>query len=234
METAEATSIEPAQEAQAADTATEATADAAAADATQDDQHSAADAASDDGPSEGTTDVNADGSSDAPVIPSDAPATCFDRVKDGDESDVDCGGSCAGCGPHKLCYGDFDCSATASGCDTATGGCFCQYVTHQCVYNHCFDGKVSADESGVDCGGATCVPCANGLTCRQNSDCRSMACDAITNLCDANQCADHKRDGLETDIDCGGGCNACAVGQMCGSSFDCQSGHLCLSTHLCR
>jgi hypothetical protein len=218
----------------AATFATEAAADVAPADATQDAERGLSiDAAgSTDGPSDAVS--VSDGPIDAPSFPADAPATCFDRIKDGDESDVDCGGSCAGCGPHKLCYGDFDCSATASGCDTASGGCFCQYVTHQCVYNHCYDGKVSADESDVDCGGLTCGPCANALACRQNSDCRSMACDGFLFVCDSWQCMDHKLDGMETDVDCGGGsCGPCQIGQRCNSSFDCQSGHPCLATHVC-
>jgi hypothetical protein len=200
----------------------EAGADASVPDATQDaDRWSLKDAVS---------------SADARPIPPDAPpATCFDGVKDGDESDVDCGGSCAGCGPHKLCYEDFDCSNTASGCETASGGCSCQYITHQCVYNHCLDGKISGDETGVDCGGVTCGACANGLGCRQNSDCKSMACDAVTSLCVSNQCADHKLDGTESDVDCGGiQCNPCLTGRICVRSFDCQSGHICLSTHVCN
>jgi hypothetical protein len=172
---------------------------------------------------------------DARPIPSDArPATCLDGVKDGDESDVDCGGSCDGCGPHKLCYGDFDCSVTASGCEPATGGCFCQYITHQCVFDHCYDGKISGDETDVDCGGSMCNPCVNGLGCRQNSDCKSLACDGVTFLCILNLCFDRKQDGAESDIDCGGiNCGPCSTGRKCGSSFDCQSGHTCLSTHVC-
>jgi hypothetical protein len=176
-----------------------------------------------------------EGAADAPpAAPDGPPSTCFDLRKDGDESDVDCGGSCAGCGPHKLCYGDFDCSATASGCDTAHGGCFCQYFTHQCVYDHCYDGKVSGDESGVDCGGTACSPCATGLACNQNSDCRSMGCDAVSHTCAVTQCTDHKQDGAETDVDCGGGgCRACLVGQKCLVNFDCQGGHVCSASHVC-
>jgi hypothetical protein len=174
---------------------------------------------------------------DAQSIPPDArPITCSDSVKDGDESDVDCGGSCAGCGPHKLCYEDFDCSATASGCETASGGCFCQYITHQCVFNHCYDGKTSGDETDIDCGGTTCGACANSLNCRENSDCKSMACDAVTFLCTPSQCFDHKRDGTESDVDCGGSdCRRpCGAGQTCNSSFDCQSGHPCSTIHVCN
>jgi hypothetical protein len=52
----------------------------------------------------------------------------------------------------------------------------------------------------------------------------------------SNQCVDHRQDGQETDVDCGGPvCNACAVGQKCLTNFDCQSGHVCSAgTHTCQ
>jgi hypothetical protein len=184
-----------------------------------------------------TTAPDADATDDSPVEAAsraDAGSTCTDGVVDGDESDVDCGGSCPGCSPHKRCYVDADCSATASGCDTASGGCFCDATAtlHACVYSHCYDAKVSGDETGVDCGGSTCGPCPTGMPCRNDSDCTTMACDAHSLRCVANQCSDHRLDGMESDIDCGGlYCGPCLVGQVCLSSFDCQSGHVCASTN---
>jgi hypothetical protein len=165
-----------------------------------------------------------------------APAHCFDERKDGDESDVDCGGSCDGCGPHKFCYADFDCSATVAGCDTASGGCFCHYTMHVCVFSHCYDARKDANETGVDCGGATCGACSVGNSCDTDSDCSSSACDAITSTCTGSQCLDHQQDGVETDVDCGGGtCIGCTVGHKCLRSFDCQSGHVCsTTTNLCQ
>lgn len=41
--------------------------------------------------------------------------TCNDNLKNGDETDVDCGGSCeAGCGPGKECIEDSDCQETVT------------------------------------------------------------------------------------------------------------------------
>ena len=48
------------------------------------------------------------------------PATCTDGLKNGPESDVDCGGSCPLCAAGKACTGSWEC---ASG--ICTGG-ICQ------------------------------------------------------------------------------------------------------------
>jgi len=36
--------------------------------------------------------------------------TCFNTIKDGDETDKDCGGLCGGCGPMSVCKVDNDCA----------------------------------------------------------------------------------------------------------------------------
>lgn len=51
-----------------------------------------------------------------------AAPTCTDGFKNGNESDVDCGGSCPKCSPGKLCTSPLDC--TQNVCDTfGTCGC---------------------------------------------------------------------------------------------------------------
>jgi hypothetical protein len=40
----------------------------------------------------------------------------------------------------------------------------------------CTDGIKNGGETGVDCGGPACAPCANGGGCAQNSDCQSGDC----------------------------------------------------------
>jgi hypothetical protein len=155
---------------------------------------------------------------------------CSDHKTDDGESDVDCGGGqCGGCGPNKACHATSDCSATASGCDTQLGGCACDLITSTCVYNHCFDQRKDSSESDVDCGGGDCNKCALSKGCYLDFDCTTNACDGISNLCVPNQCLDHRVDGLETDIDCGGpdACSRCVVGQKCKSTGDCQAGHTC-------
>jgi hypothetical protein len=54
-------------------------------------------------------------------------------------------------------------------------------------------------------------------------DCASDACDAATLTCTADQCADRRQDGAETDADCGGGvCPGCDPGKSCLGDGDCK------------
>ncbi len=39
------------------------------------------------------------------------PSTCFDGKLDGNETDLDCGGACPGCGIGKVCEEPADCAA---------------------------------------------------------------------------------------------------------------------------
>jgi len=162
---------------------------------------------------------------DAPAV---YPSFCSDQVKDGDEA-VDCGGHCLPCGPRLGCLVDADCSKTAAGCDVASGGCYCDAVAFICVHSHCGDHVKDADESDGDCGGAICVLCAVGQTCASDADCAAAACDSVALTCIENQCADQHQDGMESDVDCGGGCPSCAIGQHCFDNGDCAPGHICAS-----
>jgi hypothetical protein len=150
---------------------------------------------------------------------------CNDRRVDGAETDTDCGGpACPVCATGKGCKVDNDCSTFA-----------CDVFAHVCVANACEDHAKDYAETDIDCGGGTCPACALGRTCFAPSDCANNVCDALTRICISNQCADHRQDGNETDIDCGGGgCGACLVGQKCLSSFDCQSGHVCNASKICQ
>lgn len=95
------------------------------------------------------------------VIP--AP-TCTDRLRNQNESDVDCGGSCGKCDAQKRCGVAGDCASSV-----CTGG--------TCKAPACNDGVKNGSESGVDCGGASsCGTCAAGRSCTVNADCASAAC----------------------------------------------------------
>ncbi|MDC0673977.1 SBBP repeat-containing protein [Nannocystis radixulma] len=48
--------------------------------------------------------------------------------------------------------------------------------------------------------------------------------DACTTLCNAPSCSDGLESGDESDLDCGGSCGGCAVGQGCGGDGDCLGG----------
>lgn len=94
--------------------------------------------------------------------PGNVCTTCNDAVKNGDEVDVDCGGSCALC--PGTCNVDADCPG---------GYCW----KGLCV--SCHDGIQNGDETDVDCGyyDTHCPLCA-GLMCgSNNTKCASNNCE---------------------------------------------------------
>ncbi len=87
-----------------------------------------------------------------PVCVSPSPPLCNDAVRNADETDVDCGGSCAKemqpkkCADFKNCLFPDDCQS---------GVC----KIGVCYEATCTDYVKNRDEVGIDCGGATCLPC---------------------------------------------------------------------------
>ena len=169
-----------------------------------------------------------DAPAEATTIDVDDASHCGDGVKDADETDVDCGGAvCLACPAGSGCLVDRDCSKTAQYCDRVLG-CACQAFSMTCVYDHCFDQKLDYGETAIDCGGPDCAGCSLGQGCIVDADCADGACDAVSLKCVTNQCADHRQDGAESDVDCGGSvCPACASGQHCHTNFDCMAGYPC-------
>ncbi len=134
--------------------------------------------------------------------------TCADLMKDGSETDVDCGGgSCPACIPGRACGSASDC--TSQSCKQG----YCQAPT-------CNDGLRNGGEGDVDCGGL-CPPCPDGKTCTSGSQCSSAVC--TMGVCAVASCTDTVQNGPETDTDCGGGCLGCADGKNCVTGGDCAS-----------
>ncbi len=133
---------------------------------------------------------------------------CSDGVKDGNETDVDCGGSCGACAVGKGCAVDQDCLSEA-----------CDGVSLTCAANQCVDHQKDGTETDVDCGGGTCPLCALGKTCGNGGDCASNYCNPSHQCAAVNQCVN------QTDVGCGGGgaCPPCALGKMCQVLTDCVS-----------
>jgi hypothetical protein len=145
-------------------------------------------------------------------------SACTDGAKNGNETDVDCGGDCPRCGSEKSC---------AHGADCLTAAC----VNGVCASASCDNGVQDSTETDIDCGGTTCQPCGPGLRCRVGSDCTDGACS--DSVCRDSSCADRTRNGSETSVDCGGGsCSPCGLNAMCSVDADCASGH-CIEK-LCR
>jgi hypothetical protein len=95
--------------------------------------------------------------------------TCTDGAKNGDEIDVDCGGSCPSkCGDGKNCNVGTDC--TSGICKDVGMGLKCQPPS-------CTDGIKNQDESDIDCGGAKCPGCAAGKSCNADTDCLGKGCN---------------------------------------------------------
>jgi len=95
--------------------------------------------------------------------------SCTDNVKNGTESDVDCGGSCPGCGPGDDCATHADCSGGA-----------CNPTTHTCAPN-C---------TGAEAPGATCTSycaCMTG-TCAGKFASTAACIDACATFFDAQLC----------------------------------------------
>ncbi|MBN2014479.1 MAG: DUF2341 domain-containing protein [Candidatus Altiarchaeota archaeon] len=158
--------------------------------------------------------------------------SCTDGIKNQDESDTDCGGSCPKCGDGKNCSTDVDCSSrwcyngvcTTSTCfDGIQGpgelGIDCGGPCTPCP--SCNDSILNQDESDVDCGGS-CPKCGDGKNCSTDVDCSSGWC--YNGVCTTPSCFDGVMNQDETSIDCGGVCHGCTEGEPCLIDRDCLSG----------
>ena len=150
-------------------------------------------------------------------------AACDDGdVVDDDECGNDCSLSSSGDG--KLQQGEACDDGDADDSDECLA---------TCVAASCGDGAVHAGVEACDDGNAVnedgcvdgCVPaaCGDGFVqadvegCDDGNDVNSDEC---TELCEAPSCDDGLQSGDESDVDCGGGCEACG----CEGPADCGSG----------
>eukprot|EP01043_Picozoa_sp_COSAG02_P003812 COSAG02_NODE_96_length_37408_cov_9.762604_8_plen_3626_part_00 len=179
--------------------------------------------------------------------------SCGNSIRDGLETDVDCGSEACPNIPCRLeqrCKDNVDCgsgncdmsSAAAdelSGvCDSAIG---CGTCKPPLPSTTCNDGVLGEMETCIDGGGDACrgignlCPTCNSLVdgvpqlgdacrCSVNADCVDSHCSPSSNKCFScnNNLLDP--DSEETDVDCGGPCSSCAVGQTCLVDTDCSSG----------
>lgn len=172
--------------------------------------------------------------------------TCTDGVRNSPggvlETGVDCGPACSNeCPVGTACAGNGGDDVCTTGiCDTSSG---------QCAAPTCRDGRMSPAELGetasvravghsegaLECGGS-CGRCPIGteFRCNLDTDCESLNCQTdagvgspagvptTAGFCAAPSCANSKKDGQETDWNCGGpSCDACADGRVCERDSDC-------------
>ena len=106
--------------------------------------------------------------------------TCGDCIKNGPETDVDCGGdSCGPCPLGAACLNDADCDSGSCPtgvcepppppCNGGQGGGSHENPT-------CGDCVANGLETDVDCGGDACPPCLGGRLCLTAADCASGVC----------------------------------------------------------
>ena len=115
-----------------------------------------------------------------------APAHCRNKIKDADETQPDCGGSC---GTH--------CGANTCASLPANGNA-----------GHC----TAACPCGADEGGCTAATqCQSGLTCKLSSG-AFFNMPANLGVCIPKTCSDKIKNGDETAVDCGGSCPPCSGG----------------------
>lgn len=125
-------------------------------------------------------------------------ATCTDGLRNGDETDVDCGGAdCGPCADQKACASAPDCASKI--CTNQV----CQVAT-------CSDATQNADELDVDCAGHCGMgSCDAGQKCTNNDQCASHLCDGT--------CIAPKRVFVTNAIYSGG-----TIGGLAGADQKCQ------------
>jgi len=153
----------------------------------------------------GTSSGGSSSGEQRPPIPSDT-----DGIKNGDESDVDCGGSTGvACADGKGCTGLAECSSRV--CKEGV----CQVPSPT-------DGQKNGDETARDCGGNSAPACADRSACLLPRDCTSKLC--TDNVCQTPTPADGEQNGQETGVDCGGPvATPCADLLGCALPRDCVS-----------
>lgn len=101
-----------------------------------------------------------------------------DGVKNGTETDVDCGGTAKPCEDGKSCNTGTDCqNAICKG--------------NKCASPAPDDGAKNADETDVDCGGTKAPKCATGKGCATHGDCVSDACSYEKKCVEYKGCTGH-------------------------------------------
>ncbi len=129
----------------------------------------------------------------------------------GDETALDCGGSCPPCEIGQACREDDDCVGFLS----CRGG--------WCMGRRCReDGVLNGAEVDVDCGAACAHACEVGAQCVGYSDCVGEA-RCRRGRCARPSCEDGVQNQRESDRDCGGPCAPCDDGAGCLRGEDCQS-----------
>ncbi len=129
-----------------------------------------------------------------------APDTCSNGVKDGGETDIDCGGLlCSPCGDNAACESSFDCKSN-------------NCLLNICQSATCDDQRVNGGEPSKDCGGPCDTKCDLGDRCFIPGDC-------LTGYCEGGLCTASGLENIDPSSSvCGDG--VCDRYEVC--SLDCE------------
>lgn len=121
------------------------------------------------------------------------------------------------------CVMDSDCKQPNSICEQ-----------NVCITSTCVNGIKDTGESDVDCGGAGCLPCANGKLCTDAEDCASKSCNGSGGMGGAGGGGTLTCAACIDEADCAGAPGTyCAAGTctpkkmgaaVCAGDAECQSG----------
>ncbi|WP_437999084.1 hypothetical protein WMF26_03015 [Sorangium sp. So ce185] len=181
-------------------------------------------------------------------IPGDDGVTdgCADGTKNGDETDIDCGGStCPQCELAKACTAKEDCASgfCADGvcCNTACDA-ECDACTADLKESGEEDGSCGASKAESECGEATCsegvqtargtcdgtsVDCAPG----EETSCETFACDPDENACFA-ECSEDTQCAKCHVCDAGEG--TCSLAPAGATGLGCEDDQACDAAGECK
>lgn len=187
--------------------------------------------------------------------PGPVAATCSDGVRNGNETDVDCGGpSCPKCADGRACVAGSDCVSgvcSAGVCVEPTPACSAEVCGAQHGCPACTNGRACAagtDCASGHCAGGVCVECSNTGHCTGTtaSACHAVAC--VSGACtqvvddtnvpsDGNDCTDdvctdgvpsHPPKNAET-VCAAGVCDGKGSCVGCTTASDCGTDTACVS-----
>jgi hypothetical protein len=140
--------------------------------------------------------------------------SCTDGIKNGKETDVDCGGP--NCG---ACLGQ-PCDTSKPAALQCGGGTSCATPENICCSTPCTAKCEACSMAKTGQPDGTCATIQYGQD--PDGECTALGgCGATAGRC---ACEDGVKNGKETDVDCGGGvCGGCEGGQTCGSEADCAN-----------
>lgn len=126
-------------------------------------------------------------------LPNHDDPQCNDGRKNGDESAIDCGGSCSPCQNGLACTQNADCISQNCSNKICEPKIVIDPQPDTPPAAACSDREKNGDESDVDCGGS-CLPCPNDKNCTQNADCESEFCHQLR--CATHECLTPQADQL--------------------------------------